>query len=88
MAKTAFKHSDCRNFIPIDVAKGICGLINQNVLIDTQVCPKFKEVAKCKNCSNFKDPDEKMIGRCAGFNDDYWAYGDLKSVLCEKYQAK
>lgn len=88
MAKTTLKHHDCRNFIPIDVAKGICSLTNQTLLIDGEVCPKFVEIAKCKNCSNFKNPDEKMIGSCVGFKDDYWTYADLKGVLCEKYQSK
>ena len=88
MAKITSKHHDCRNFIPIDVAKGICNLINQNVLIDSDVCPEFAEISKCKNCSNFKDPDETMVGNCVGFADNYWTYGNLNGVLCEKYQSK
>jgi 4-hydroxyphenylacetate decarboxylase small subunit len=81
------RHDDCRNFIPIDVAKGICSCSQEIVLIDSLVCDKFAELAKCKVCSNFIKPDDKMLGICAGFKDGYWTYGDLKAVTCEKYLA-
>jgi len=88
MDKNNLKHHDCRNFIPIDVAKGICNAKKMVVLIDSDICPKFKALPKCKNCGNFKNPDDKSIGNCVGFSDNYWVYADLKAVTCEKYQAQ
>lgn len=82
------RHDDCRNCIPIDVAKGICNFTQEIVLIDHQVCSKFAELVKCKICSHFKKPDDKMIGICTGFNDSYWTYGDLKAVTCAKFSRK
>lgn len=85
MNKSQCNHSDCRSFIPIDVAKGFCLNNNTEVLIDGEPCPKFEAVAKCKNCSNFVSPDEKGIGTCKGFADNYWTMAELKTVTCEKY---
>lgn len=86
--KNNANHSDCQNFIPIDVAKGYCNMLKANVVIDSPVCPKFAQVAKCKVCSKFGCPDEKGIGQCGGFKDEYWAYGEMKAVNCEMYQTK
>ena len=45
------KHSDCANYIPIDVAKGICHANGDiTVQIDTPTCPKFTPGFKCKFC--------------------------------------
>ena len=38
--KNNVNHSDCQNFIPIDVAKGYCNMLKANVVIDSPVCPK------------------------------------------------
>ena len=48
------KHSDCANYIPIDVAKGICHANGDiTVQIDTPTCPKFTPGFKCKFCSHY-----------------------------------
>ena len=86
MANENMKHSDCANFSPIDVAKGICRLSNEMVLIDTPVCKSFKEVSKCKNCSSFKDPNKDNIGTCVGLKKQSWTYGELNAVTCEGYK--
>lgn len=82
------KHHDCRNFVPVDVAKGICLVNNMEVLIDTDVCEKFTALPKCKICSNFTNPDADNIGTCKGFKDNAWTFGDLRAVNCEEYAAK
>lgn len=52
MAKN--NHADCRNFTPIDVAKGICHANNDSIiLIDSETCPMFTPIAKCKCCKCF-----------------------------------
>ncbi len=88
MSKAELRHDDCRNFIPIDVAKGFCNAKKMNVMIDTPVCGKFEALPKCKNCANFKDATEDNMGKCVGFDDGYWAFADLKAANCEKYEAK
>ncbi|MFZ5754411.1 MAG: 4-hydroxyphenylacetate decarboxylase small subunit [Bacillota bacterium] len=88
MTKGNLKHDDCRNFIPIDVAKGFCNVKKMNVLIDTPACEQFKALPKCKVCVNFTVPDEKSLGTCVGFKDNYWTYADLRAVTCEMYKAK
>lgn len=88
MKKENLNHSDCRNFIPVDVAKGYCNAHKMEILIDGDICPKFDTLPKCKNCLNFTDIDEKSMGTCQGFKDKYWTYADLKAVTCECYQGK
>jgi len=85
------KHSDCRNFISVDVAKGICGMRNEKVIIDTAVCDKFEAMPKCKNCACFtKDSDcDEGFGVCkADDKKEPWAFEELPAVTCEMYRAK
>lgn len=88
MTKKNLNHSDCANYIPIDVAKGFCRLSNKKILLDGEVCPNFVTKAKCKNCANFKNPDKDNIGTCAGLEKESWTFGDLVAVTCEGYKAK
>jgi 4-hydroxyphenylacetate decarboxylase small subunit len=86
MANENMKHSDCSNFSPIDVAKGICRLTNEMIFIDTSVCENFNEVSKCKNCSNFINPNKDNMGTCVGLEKQSWTYGELNAVTCEGYK--
>ena len=81
-------HSDCTNFIPVDVAKGLCNLHNQEIMAPGDICSDFEETPKCKNCSHFTEPNEKGMGNCKGFADDFWTFGDLRTGNCENYLAK
>ena len=87
---TKLNHMDCRNFIPIDVAKGICHAHGDKIiLIDgDDTCPQFDTLPKCKFCTNFTDVDDKGIGGCEGFKVKDWTYSNLKAVTCEKYAGK
>ena len=80
-------HTDCLNFIPIDVAKGFCNMIKGNVVVDSPVCSRFEQVAKCRVCARFSSPDEKGIGKCGGFSEESWTFAGLKAVNCERFQA-
>lgn len=86
MVNENMKHNDCVNFSSIDVAKGICRLSNQMVFIDVPVCEEFNEVSKCKNCSNFKNPNKDNMGTCVGLKKHSWTYGELNTVTCEGYE--
>ncbi len=85
MSDKVFNHSDCYNFIPVDVAKGICNINNKEILIDGSVCSDFEALPECKHCKNFTEPDENGMGICTGFADNAWTFGDLKVTTCEKY---
>jgi 4-hydroxyphenylacetate decarboxylase small subunit len=86
MKKTELNHTDCRNFIAIDVAKGMCHANGDTIiLIDGPVCAQYIELAKCKFCSKFTGVDEKGIGTCEGFKVINWAYADLRATACENF---
>lgn len=80
------RHNDCQQFIPVDVAKGICGQSGAEVFIDTAVCPAFCQAAKCKTCRHFT-AGKDTLGTCHGFAQPDWTYADLAAGHCEKYQA-
>lgn len=88
MANENMKHNDCVNFCPIDVAKGICRLTNSMIFIDTNTCENFKEACKCRNCENFKNPNNDNIGTCVGLKKESWTFGELNALTCEGYKAK
>lgn len=85
MTQAVKKHSDCENFAPVDVAKGICRLTNKPVLIDSQVCVKYEAVPQCSGCAQFKNPDKGGIGICTGLQKEYWTAGHYNAGLCEGY---
>ncbi len=86
MKKENLNHMDCRNFIAIDVAKGMCHANGDKIiLIDGPICPKFVEMPKCKFCNKFTNADEMGIGCCEGFKVKDWTYADLKAGECENF---
>lgn len=82
------KHNDCKHFIGVDVAKGICSVTNKKIVIDSEVCTVFMSVKKCKNCANFTHSTEKTLGTCTGFKEPDWAYEDLIAENCEMYSPR
>ena len=86
MEKKALKHNDCRNFLPVDVVKGLCRVKNQLVFIDTDVCPKFEALPKCKNCSNFLDASKDNTGTCGCSKVGYWTFADNIALNCGGYK--
>ncbi|SMB98638.1 4-hydroxyphenylacetate decarboxylase small subunit [Thermanaeromonas toyohensis ToBE] len=88
MTNIDLKHNDCRNFIPVDVAKGICRRTEQLIVIDSPVCPNFTALPKCKNCSHFSASEtEEFIGTCEAEKSKPWTYSELIAVTCEMYNA-
>lgn len=78
-------HNDCRNFCSMDVAKGICRRSQEMVLIDSQACPCFVQLAKCKVCANYSATDENT-GVCKAEKDEPWAYPEMIAVTCEMFK--
>ncbi len=81
------KHSDCKHFISVDCAKGLCAWTNQMVVIDTPPCPRFEALPKCKICSNYH-PDKDNMGTCTGLPDkSFWAYDEMIARNCPGFKA-
>ncbi|MGE5553649.1 MAG: 4-hydroxyphenylacetate decarboxylase small subunit [Betaproteobacteria bacterium] len=81
------KHSDCRNFVTVDVAKGLCRRTGQLIPVDTETCGGFTPVAKCRNCAHYGPADEKL-GTCEAERSRPWTYPELVAVTCGMYAPK
>ena len=85
---TNCNHSDCANFIPIDVAKGVCHA-NGDIVVqtDSPTCERFAPGMKRKFCSHLSEPDEKGMAICSGFAVESWAFAELGAKNCENFAA-
>lgn len=81
----ALHHNDCRNFCSMDVAKGICRRTGNMVLIDSDSCSSYKQLPKCKFCTNYEAAEEGL-GICKGEKNQPWAYPEMIAVTCEMFQ--
>jgi len=79
-------HGDCRNYVQVDVAKGICRRTNEMVLINGASCDAYVQLPKCKFCSNFAGSAEGL-GACKAEKDEPWAYPEMIAVTCEWFNA-
>lgn len=82
------KHSDCRNLVTVDVAKGICRRRGRMVAIDTPTCEGFTPLPKCKNCARFTPGCTEGVGTCEAERHKPWTYPELIAVTCEMYEPK
>ena len=82
-------YRDARNYVPIDVIKGIDQLTGQTVMADKESPKDYEAMPKCKNCNNFKAEGEQM-GICESSISDpkFFAYPDMVAVTCEMYIQK
>ncbi len=81
------RHYDCRNYAPVDVAKGICHRTKELVLADGDHCEYFIPTQKCKFCSHYIAGTEQFIGVCAVGPTRSMTYPDLITVTCEQFAA-
>jgi 4-hydroxyphenylacetate decarboxylase small subunit len=79
------RHNDCQEFCSMDVAKGICRRSGKVVLIDSDTCPEFKQLPKCKFCANF-EATEEGLGVCKADESRPWAYPEMIAVTCEMFK--
>lgn len=85
---TTFNHRDCRNYAPVDVAKGICHLTKEMVQADAEQCSDFTLMPRCKHCKHFAaDAAVHEMGTCevSTHVPKFFAYPDMVSVTCEQY---
>jgi 4-hydroxyphenylacetate decarboxylase small subunit len=83
---TVLKHMDCRNFAPVDVAKGICHHTKELVLADVEHCEHFVATQKCKLCDHFV-AGAQYLGTCNAVPQKPMTYPDLITVTCEMFMA-
>lgn len=84
----ASKHNDCRNFVTVDVSKGLCRRTGNLIMVDTATCEHFNELPKCKNCAAFACGESEGIGTCKAEKHQPWTYPELTAVTCEMYAHK
>ncbi len=80
-------YRDTRNFIPIDVAKGIDAVTGKKVSADDLAPEGYEAIEKCGNCKNFT-PDGEHMGICEASEAEpkFFAYPDMVAVTCEMYK--
>ena len=77
------EHKDCRNYAPIDVAKGICHVRKEIILADGTSCESFERLPKCKHCQHYVPGSEAHLGTCQAETTRPMTYPDLIGVTCE-----
>lgn len=82
-------YRDTRNYVPIDVTKGIDHLTGEIVMADVEAPEGYEAMPKCKNCANFKADGEQM-GICeASMNDPkFFTYPDMVVTTCGMFKEK
>ncbi len=78
-------HADCRNFAPVDVAKGICHRTKTLTLADGEACEHYSRTARCKFCASFEPSTDAFLGTCTASASRPIAYPDLSAVTCGHY---
>ncbi len=78
------KHMDCRNYAPLDVAKGICHRTKELVPADADHCESFMATQKCKFCDHFVASGQ-YLGTCGAVISKPMTYPDLITVTCENF---
>jgi 4-hydroxyphenylacetate decarboxylase small subunit len=87
MLQTYTNH-DCRNYAPLDVAKGICHARKQLILADGEACELFERLPKCKHCAQYAAGEVEYLGVCAASPARPMTYPDLIGVTCEQFSWK
>jgi 4-hydroxyphenylacetate decarboxylase small subunit len=77
-------HKDCKNYLAVDVFKGICKVDKININADDESCEKFSQIEKCRYCLNYSSTDE-FLGRCMQKAD---AYPDMIAKTCDIFEWK
>lgn len=83
-----YKNLDCRNYAPVDVAKGICHARKQMVMADGDTCEFFDRLPKCKHCANYTPGADEYLGVCEAAKTQPMTYPDLIGVTCEWFAWK
>jgi 4-hydroxyphenylacetate decarboxylase small subunit len=77
-----YRNLDCRNYAPVDVAKGLCHVRKQMVLADSNACDLFDRLPKCRHCDSYRHGPEEYLGTCGATPTRPMTYPDLSAVTC------
>jgi 4-hydroxyphenylacetate decarboxylase small subunit len=80
-----YRNLDCRNYAPVDVAKGICHVRKQMVLADGDACELFDRLPKCRHCAHYTQGPEEYLGTCEATPTRPMAYPDLSAITCGSF---
>ncbi|WP_462326514.1 4-hydroxyphenylacetate decarboxylase small subunit [Desulfobaculum sp.] len=83
------EYRDTREFVPVDVDKGLDRLTGEMVKGDTAAPEGYTMLPKCKFCANYEGTDT-FDGVCQASQQEprFMAYGDMTAVTCEMFKAK
>jgi 4-hydroxyphenylacetate decarboxylase small subunit len=76
------RHSDCRRYVPVDVAKGICRRTGGVVNLEDLPCQDLIFLSKCKYCSHYVFDEREELGTCTAEADHPWTYPELVATTC------
>lgn len=85
----ALEYRDTREFIPVDVDKGIDRLTGELVKADAQAPESYTLMPKCKFCKNYTE-EKDFIGVCEASMQlpKFMAYGDMSAATCDMFEEK
>ncbi|WP_147820144.1 4-hydroxyphenylacetate decarboxylase small subunit [Salidesulfovibrio onnuriiensis] len=83
------EYRDTREFIPVDVDKGIDRLTGEFVQADAEAPKGYTQLPKCKFCANYVE-EASFKGICGASTQEpkFMAYGDMTAITCEMFEAK
>ena len=82
------RHINCRNFAPVDAAKGICRHTLDITNADTPSCEKYELLPRCMNCSKYSEGEGSYLGMCNEADAAHFTYPDLPAVTCPWYRKR
>ncbi|MGV8121583.1 MAG: 4-hydroxyphenylacetate decarboxylase small subunit [Candidatus Xenobiia bacterium LiM19] len=84
----AMSHRYCRNYAPVDVAKGICHKSKELITADAEPCSHFEKMPRCMFCRNYRAEENKpRLGICKASAQAFPAYEDMVAVTCQSFTA-
>jgi 4-hydroxyphenylacetate decarboxylase small subunit len=77
-------YRDTRDYVAIDVDKGIDHRTGQLVHADAVAPEGYAVLPKCKHCKHYLQ-DEGAVGNCMADEQEFIAYGDMAAITCRDY---
>lgn len=83
---TQLTFRDTRDYVAIDVDKGIDHRTGKLVHADAVAPEGYERLAKCKFCKHYQAEDASN-GCCTAASPTFAAYGDMIAITCEDFTA-
>ena len=95
MSAKEIAHRDCRNYVPVDAAKGLCRRSKNLLPADGDICKEFRRLPRCRVCAHFQATSENsqsgldnQIGVCLRSVNQFLAYADMTAATCRDFQLR